>query len=180
VSHRETRRIVWIERPRALEGRPARLHELVVERSRAYELAWGLARDGMTTRVVRGRKMRSVDRLFDEVAAAFQFPNYFGENWPAFAECLGDLDWLPGSAYALVIVDAAPVLEEDPLDLPAFVRILGNVAAGWAEEVARGEEWDRPPIPFHVLLQEYGDGVAAWRERLRAVDVELAPLVVES
>jgi hypothetical protein len=155
-----------------------RLHELVVEPSRAYELAWALASDGMTTRVVRGRKMRSVDGLFDEVAAALQFPDYFAENWPAFAECLGDLDWLPGKAYALVIVDAAQVLEEDPLDLPAFVRILGDVAAEWAEEVARGEEWDRPPVPFHVLFQEQGAGAAALRERLRAIDVELAPLEV--
>jgi hypothetical protein len=124
--------------------------------------------------------MRSGSACSDEVADACQFPDYFGENWPAFAECLGDLDWLPGSAYALVIVDAAQVLEEDPRGLRAFVRILDDVAAGWVEEAARAEEWNRRPTPFRVLFQEQGGGAAALRERLRAIDVELAPAEVQS
>ena len=48
----------------------------------------------LTVRTVRGRKIRTVGRLFDEMAAALQFPYYFGENWPAFDECLADIDWL--------------------------------------------------------------------------------------
>ena len=56
----------------------------------------------LTVRTVRGRKMRTVGRLFDEMAAALQFPHYFGENWPAFDECLADIDWLAdGGMWAL-------------------------------------------------------------------------------
>ena len=43
----------------------------------------------LAIRVVRGNKMRRLDDLYNEFAAAFQFPDYFGENWAAFDECLG-------------------------------------------------------------------------------------------
>jgi Barstar (barnase inhibitor) len=31
----------------------------------------------------------------DEMAAALEFPYYFGGNRPAFNECTSDMDWLP-------------------------------------------------------------------------------------
>jgi len=68
----------------------------------------------MVVRCLRGHKMLSVDRLFDEFAAALQFPYYFGENWPAFRECLTDLSWLPASAYALFIWNTATLLKDEP------------------------------------------------------------------
>jgi hypothetical protein len=46
----------------------------------------GLGDAGLTVRMTRGRKMRTVDGLFDEMAAALQFPCYFGANWDAFSE----------------------------------------------------------------------------------------------
>lgn len=55
----------------------------------------GWADTGLTVRTVRGSKMLTEDQLFTEVSAALQFPYYFGENWPAFDECLADLEWLP-------------------------------------------------------------------------------------
>jgi RNAse (barnase) inhibitor barstar len=63
--------------------------------------------EGLTVRTVRGHKMRSVDALFDEVSAALQFPSYFGENWPAFDECLSDMEWLSVSV-GIVIVATEP------------------------------------------------------------------------
>ena len=53
---------------------------------------------------MRGDRMRSYDGLFDEFAAAMQFPWYFGYNGNAFDECIADLSWIdPGAGYALVI-----------------------------------------------------------------------------
>ena len=57
-------------------------------RPRAYELAWRLDGNGTSARILRGWKMRTVTKMFDEFGAAMQFPYYFGENWPAFDECL--------------------------------------------------------------------------------------------
>lgn len=62
-------------------------------RSAAMEVG-GWRDDGLTVLTVRGRKMRTLETLYDEMAAALQFPQYFGENWPAFNECLSEMDWL--------------------------------------------------------------------------------------
>lgn len=121
----------------------------------ASEFAWNLARAGLTVKVLRGKKMRDEQGLFDEFGAALQFPDYFGENWPATEECLSDLAWLPvRSGYVLVVVDADEVLLDTHDDqLAVLVRILNRVAERWSNPIALGEPWDRSAVPFHVVLQ---------------------------
>jgi hypothetical protein len=122
--------------------------------SAAYELSWRISQDELVSRVVRGHKMRSEAELFDEVAAAFQFPDYFGENWSAFAECLSDLSWMPGAAYVMVITNAHDVLvSEPPAQLQSFARIGRTVATQWAQPINAGKPWDRPAVPFHIVIQ---------------------------
>jgi len=120
------------------------------------DFAWSIARSGLAdfaVRVVRGTKMRTLAALFDEMAAALQFPDYFGENWDALDECLADLSWLPAAGYVLLIRESTTVLsQEDPMQLPTFVSVLANAANQWSEPVEQGEAWDRPGKPFHIVL----------------------------
>ncbi len=37
-----------------------------------------------------GTRMTSREAAHDELAAAFGFPDYYGHNWDAFTDCLGD------------------------------------------------------------------------------------------
>jgi hypothetical protein len=107
----------------------------------------------LTVRTVRGSKMRTEARLFDEFAAALQFPAYFGENWSALDDCLTDLDWLPPEAgYVLVVTEPLQVLEASPGSLPVLVQCLTSACAEWSAPVALGESWDRPGVAFHTLL----------------------------
>lgn len=124
----------------------------------AYEFAWKCAEDGLSARVLRGSKMRSVLALFDELGAVLQFPDYFGANWPAAAECMSDLAWIPaGEGYVLVIVDADLVLSvESPDQIGVLVNTLTSAAESWAAAVNDDEWWDRPAVPFHVVLQKSG------------------------
>jgi len=132
------------------------------------EVALGWLDAGLTVRVVRGRKMRTVQGLFDEIAAALQFPYYFGENWPALNECLADMDWLPrGSGIVIVVLDAGEVLVEEPqVELEAFIRSIVNASETYAQAIDEGEWWDRPAVPFHVVLQSSSLGVliARWQQ----------------
>lgn len=119
------------------------------------EAVRGWADSGLVVRVVRGRKMRTMQGLFDEFAAALQFPWYFGENADAFDDCLGDLGWLPSQAgYVLVISDPGEVLADATADcLTWLADSLTRVSEDWARPVEQGEWWDRPSVPFHVVLQ---------------------------
>lgn len=118
------------------------------------EAALRWAESGLVVRVVRGRKMRTLHGLFDEFAAALQFPWYFGENTDAFDECIADLGWLPPQeGYVIVITDPGEVLvEADVGALSWLVNSLTRACEEWARPVEDGEWWDRPAVPFHVVL----------------------------
>lgn len=130
------------------------------------ELALGWADAALTVRAVRGRKTHTLSALFDEFSAALQFPYYFGENWSAFDECLSDLDWLSARVgFVVVIYDADQLLQEEhPEELAVFVQSIHNAAATFEKPVDDGEWWDRPAMPFHVVLQQAGNGdaLAGW------------------
>lgn len=118
------------------------------------EAVTGWSDAGLVVRVVRGRKMRTWQGVFDEFAAALQFPWYFGENADAFHDCLTDLDWLPRHAgYVIVIADPGEVLDDAKPDaLERLVTLLSDAYEHWAQPVEQGEWWDRPAVPFHVVL----------------------------
>ena len=134
---------------------------------------------GITVRVLDARRMRTRAGLFDEFSARLDFPDYFGRNWDALSECLADLSWLGGSAYAIVIAEGECLLAEEPArELTQFVDLIEHVAAEWAEPVALGEAWDRPAVPFHLLLRlDRKESDVARAERLR-LGTELKELVV--
>ncbi|MEV6771446.1 barstar family protein [Nocardia sp. NPDC051030] len=102
--------------------------------------------DGYLSRELRGRKMRTVVEVFDEFAAAFQFPYYFGENKDAFDECLRDLDEFVGPAqgYVAVVRNAALLLDEESEERAWFAEAMADCAEFWS---GRG-------IPFRVVLQD--------------------------
>lgn len=134
-----------------LELRPLLLRGDTGQVSNAIE---GWVSSGLTTRVVRGRKMRCLPSLFDELAAALQFPLYFGENEDAFEECLSEPSaQLVDMGLVLVITDPGDVLlQERPSAALWFGRALATAAKEWATPVDSGEWWDRPAVPFHVIL----------------------------
>ncbi len=130
-------------------------------------------------RWVRGAKMRRVDDLFDEFSAAFQFPDYFGGNWPGFDECICDLEWLPAKGYIVMAFDAWNILGDNVLDRPAFVRIMASTCKYWATKHVKFPSKELEPIPFHVLFHcEESTAADAVLEFLRPVapDVHVVPL----
>lgn len=133
----------------------------------AADTIWGWNQAGLTVRTVRGRKMRTVDRLFDEFAAALQFPYYFGENWAAFDECLADMDWLPmETGIVVVVLDPGDVLvDATGAELGALVRTITHAGETYGQPILSGEWWDRPAVPFHVVLQVQPNEATAVRGR---------------
>jgi hypothetical protein len=136
---------------------------------------------GITARVLNGTRTVTGDGLFNEFASRFNFPAYFGYNWDALKDCLSDLEWLPGFAYAAVIDQAFHLLEREPEEkLKIFVDVMQNVAREWATPVDDGEYWDRPEVPFHILLQASAEQIPALKSRYRSIGVVLADLEMRS
>ena len=97
--------------------------------------------------------MTTASSLFDEFAAALQFPYYFGHNWDALDECLCDLSWLNAKCFVLAIFDCEHLLSQDVAQSNMLLQLLTQACLEWASPVSKGEAWDRPAVPFHVVLQ---------------------------
>jgi hypothetical protein len=130
---------------------------------------------GLVVRAVRGPKTRTITGFFDEFAAAFQFPYYFGENWAAFQDCVSDLSWLPFRPGVVVLIYGAGQVLADAhsAELPTLVQVLSSAADEFAHPVNDGEWWDRDAVPFHVVLQGFAGGDF---ERWSSAGANLAPM----
>ena len=61
-----------------------------------------LSTAGWIMRIVDGGAMVDRASMFDEFAAACDFPDWFGRNWDAFVDCLRDLSWLPDAPVVVL------------------------------------------------------------------------------
>ena len=64
--------------------------------------------------------------LLNFLACAFPLPDYFGHNWDALEECLGDLSWLEDKKFLLVHRDIP--LEKADDDARIYFQILSTAA----------------------------------------------------
>jgi hypothetical protein len=88
-----------------------------------------------------GADARDKASFLRAVAAACDFPDWFGSNWDALADCLSDLSWAPAPGYVLLYDhhDAYAPAPEWPMVLDIFA--------------ATARRWDRADVPFCVLLR---------------------------
>ena len=102
-------------------------------------------------RQIEGEKCGTLDNLFLEFARTFKFPDYFGNNWAAFDECLNDLDWLSNDVYLLFLTDVDKVLTLSENSFNVFIETLSRSVKEWTE----GRNYDSfptPPTPFHIVF----------------------------
>lgn len=93
------------------------------------------------TAYLRGLRCKDEDDFFKEVSAAFQFPWYFGENWPAFDECICDLEWLCFKRIFMVIEDFSQIFNRNIALQNVLMRHLSYMVQYWKGEGISIEIW---------------------------------------
>jgi RNAse (barnase) inhibitor barstar len=86
---------------------------------------------------IDGASATDADGLFDQLSQAFRFPAYFGWNWDALSECLGDLQWLPADRYLVVIEHPKQLLLKDKSERKIFFNILKRASREWASSLGK-------------------------------------------
>jgi len=80
--------------------------------------------------------------LFGIISKALEFPDYFGNNWDAFDECLIDMEWLPSEGYVLVLFNANELWRNATYS-------AGKLVSAWQTAAA---QWGREGVPFHLIF----------------------------
>ncbi len=77
---------------------------------------------------IEGSSCRTKLTMFETFSEAFQFPDYFAQNWDSFDEIMCDLSWIEEDEITLLITQFNEFLrdaEEEDKDI--FFNIISNV-----------------------------------------------------
>ena len=82
-----------------------------------------------------GKSMQTIEDLFYETSNKLLFPDYFGNNWDAFDECLNDLDWIEQKNVILTVVNKEYILAKYPYHQEdIFFRLLRESQDEWNQK----------------------------------------------
>lgn len=79
-------------------------------------------------------KARGKRALLNAFARACGFPDTFGGNWDALADCLQDLSWLPEQGTVLLLSGTADFAAAAPDGHAMLLEILGATADYWRRQ----------------------------------------------
>ena len=115
---------------------------------------------------VRGHKSVDEAHFFDEIAAALQFPYYFGENWSAVWDCITDLNWLRGSSFLIVFDSSEYLLSQSDRGFQLLLEVLVKAHHRWHRETADFGPLGRQPISFQSVFACAPDALDAMATRI--------------
>lgn len=97
----------------------------------AEELGW-------RTVVLDGAEVEDKTAFLEQCAEAFALPEWFGLNWDALEECLGDLDLGGAEGVVVLWTGWGAMAEEAASDFAVALDILGGAVRGWHRDGVRG------------------------------------------
>ncbi len=103
--------------------------------------------DGLTVTRLTGDSVATKAEFLARVARDLDFPDYFGHNWDAFADCLGDFAAGSESGRLLILEHFDELARAAPRDWRTALTILKRAA----------EEWQLTSPPLTVVLIMPGD-----------------------
>ena len=93
--------------------------------------------------------------FLEAVGQALRFPDWYGHNWDALADCLTDLSWMAADGYVIVLDHADTFAAASPTDFATALSIFQDAADTWRED----------GVPFWTLVGTASDGLA-WLQEL--------------
>lgn len=121
------------------QTRHCMLSELAAVGEASSAVAGSRCEGDSATRIVVTVDERQATResLFRLFAERLRFPGYFGDNWDALEECLGDLSWLPAGCVVEIRHAGRPLGAEEPAARRTYDSILRSLAARPRERSCR-------------------------------------------
>ncbi|MCK6375628.1 MAG: barstar family protein [Zoogloea sp.] len=87
-------------------------------------------------------RVTTKEAFLTAVGEALAFPDWYGHNWDALADCLTDLSWMAADGYVIVLDHADTFAAACPTDFATALSIFQDAADSWRED----------SIPFWTLV----------------------------
>ena len=100
-------------------------------------------------------KVTDKEGFLEAISKAMDFPDWFGHNWDALADCLTDLSWMAADGYVIVLERADAFASAAPTDFATALSIFQDAADTWRED----------GVPFWTLVGTASDGLD-WLQEL--------------
>ena len=115
----------------------------------------------------RGSRMSDFQSMSDELSACLHFPYYYGNNWDAFDECIGDLEWLLAEEVFLFIDDFDRVFPRNDEGFNFLMEALEDAI----QEHENNQEVNQK---LRIVLQTTDVGYKSLQSRLRKKNIRLS------
>jgi RNAse (barnase) inhibitor barstar len=90
------------------------------------------------------------EQMLAAIARTLKFPDWFGHNFDALADCLADMSWKPAEGYLVLLEHCDGIHGKAEEDFVSTLQIFEQAANDWREE---GK-------PFWCLVEMQADGMA--------------------
>lgn len=87
-------------------------------------------------------RARSKDDMLDLIGRGLAFPEWFGHNWDALADCLLDMGWRPALGFVVILKNAEMVHARAESDFATLLKVFADVADERRDEA----------VPFWCLV----------------------------
>ena len=114
-------------------------------RANPSALLGDIAKAGWRTFYIDGHQVFDKASFLKTFADTLAFPNYFGNNWDAFEECIRDLAPAPG--YVLLYDQVSQFAVKEPDDWEIALDILAATVSFW----------NKTDSPLYIFLRNAGD-----------------------
>lgn len=97
-------------------------------------------------------RARTKDDLLTAIGKAMGFPEWYGHNFDALADCLLDLGWRPAEGYLVLLEHCDGIHGLAEKDFVATLQVFQQAAEEWRENI--------PPVPLWCFVEMQADGIA--------------------
>jgi RNAse (barnase) inhibitor barstar len=84
---------------------------------------------------IEGAKIEKKTQFLNHAALALHFPEYFGNNWDAFEDCLTDLSWVDSeTGYVIYFDHVDPFLDHAHSHFETLLELFADAVDYWKEQ----------------------------------------------
>ncbi|MGB8337244.1 MAG: barstar family protein [Burkholderiales bacterium] len=83
---------------------------------------------------IEGKKIEKKEQFLNHASVAMHFPEYFGGNWDAFADCLEDLSWHDAPGYVVLFDHYDGLASHAHGQFDTLLEIFHSATEYWKEQ----------------------------------------------